>query len=180
MAAGDHAALACFYDEYFALMYAEARAVTRGDEATCLDVVQDSMVKLLGSIRTMHSREQLDAWTRRLVRSVAIDHLRKQRRRARREAARDAKATTEGPSHGAAYHAWVETRRAWLVRALAGNQDTEARMLRLRYLQGWTLRAIGELLGTTPGAVDGRLRRLVSKLKKQAKGFEHEPSDFSQ
>ncbi len=37
----------------------------------------------------------------------------------------------------------------------------------MRHRFGWTLQDIGRALGLSPGAVDGRLRRLVRTLRKR-------------
>jgi len=41
-------------------------------------------------------------------------------------------------------------------------------MLLMRHRFGWTLQQIGAALGIKPGAVDGRLRRLVGGLRRRA------------
>jgi DNA-directed RNA polymerase specialized sigma24 family protein len=41
-------------------------------------------------------------------------------------------------------------------------------MLLMRHRFGWTLQQIGAALGITPGAVAGRLRRLVGGLRRAA------------
>jgi DNA-directed RNA polymerase specialized sigma24 family protein len=41
-------------------------------------------------------------------------------------------------------------------------------MLTMRHRFGWTLRRIGNAVGLSPGAVDGRLGRTREALRKQA------------
>jgi DNA-directed RNA polymerase specialized sigma24 family protein len=43
-----------------------------------------------------------------------------------------------------------------------------AQMLTMRHRFGWTLRRIGNAVGLSPGAVDGRLGRTRDALRKQA------------
>ena len=47
--------------------------------------------------------------------------------------------------------------------------DRDVHLLVMRHRFGWTLHRIGRALGVSHGAVDRRLRRLVSRLRKSAK-----------
>ena len=80
MAAGDARAIEAFYREYFDRMYRYARQATRGDEATCLDVVQDAMVRIVRTVRRVESEPQLVAWVRLVVRTTAYDYLKRENR----------------------------------------------------------------------------------------------------
>lgn len=171
MAAGDPAAIEAFYRQSFDLMYREARRCSGGDEATGLDLVQEAMLKVLRSIRTIETPEELEAWTRRLVRSVALDHLRASSRRLRRECHSGRQATAESPPD---QYELTQARIVWLEEQLAALEPSAGELLRMRYLWGWTLQRIGGVLGLKPGAVDGRIRRLVTQLQEQAETRVHE------
>ncbi|MHC5002469.1 MAG: RNA polymerase sigma factor [Planctomycetota bacterium] len=164
IAAGDAETFARFYEERFDRLYRHARAVTGRDEAFCLDVVQDAMMKVIRSMRPMDSEPELAAWLRRVVRSVAVDRIRADDRRRRRE---------QGPRPDAADGLTGETfggeRRQWLVRELAGLEGSVATMLTQRFRFGWSLRRIAAAAGLSIGAVDGRINRAVSSLRRQAK-----------
>ena len=165
MAAGDPAAIEAFYREYFDPMYQEARRCSGGDEATCLDLVHDAMLKSLRSMRPIESAEELIAWTRRLVRSVTIDHFRSMSRRLKRELRT---ARSECVEERQAAYELAEARIVWLEEMISEMEEPSAQLIRLRYFRGWTLQRIGEALGLKPGAVDGRIRRLVVQLQQQA------------
>lgn len=171
MAAGDPAAIEAFYRRYFDLMYLEARRCTRGDEATGLDLVHDAMLKALHSIRPLETPAALEAWTRRLVRSVAIDRLRAETRRLRRELRSAPAAATAGVQDD---YERIEARRIWMQSQLDAMDAPAADLLRMRYLWGWTLERIGAALGLRSGAVDGRIRRLVAQLQEQSQGCSDE------
>jgi RNA polymerase sigma factor (sigma-70 family) len=86
MADADANAISRFYNEYFDMMFVEARRASRRDEQFCLDIVQDAMLKVIRSVRPMETESRLAQWTRRLVRNVAYDQLRAEILRKRREA----------------------------------------------------------------------------------------------
>ena len=87
MAAGDAAAVEAFYRRYFDWMYAHAIRITGRDESFCLDVVQESVLRVIRSVRRVRCREELAAWLRLVVQTTAYDLLRSESRRQRREAA---------------------------------------------------------------------------------------------
>ncbi len=68
-----------------------------------------------------------------------------------------------------------ETReqRRWLEERLAEIDGSSRALLMMRYRFGWTLARIGRELGLTPGAVDGRLARLLARLRRKAGEARH-------
>jgi RNA polymerase sigma factor (sigma-70 family) len=163
IASGDTEAFARFYRERFDAMYAEARRVTGRDEAFCLDVVQDAMIKVIRSMRPLSTEARLSAWLRAVVKSGAYDRLRREARRKRWErSAVDVRQSAVEESDG------HSERLEWLRGELAGLDEPQLRLLTRRYRLGWTLRRIGEAMGLRPGAVDGRIGRLVGTLRRRA------------
>jgi len=168
---GDSAAIKEFYERYFELMFREAAFASGGDEATCLDIVQDSLLKMLRCIKPMQTEEQLRCWTRKLVKSVAVDSLRKRRSQLNREriAAREPNA-----SSNITELEQIQARLMWLEESLSKLAPDQRRLLSLRYRVGWTLQKIADSLGMKAGAVDGRIRRLVDQLRQQAEASDYE------
>ena len=80
MASGDRSAVETFYRRYFDLLYAEARRATRRDEAFCLDVVQEGVLRIIRSVRRVASEAQLATWLRLVIRTTAFDMLRNEAR----------------------------------------------------------------------------------------------------
>ena len=162
IASGDTEVFARFYRSRFDAMHAEARRSTGRDESFCLDVVQDAMIRVIRSMKPMDTEQHLNTWLRVVVRSCAYDRLRKEVRRRRWEKsaveARQAEPTDEVLSE----------KVAWLGRELAAMNDAQVRLLTMRYRFGWTLQRIGAAVGLKPGAVDGRLARLVAALRRRA------------
>src|SRR3982750_1674035 len=85
MSAGDGRAVESFYRGYFEFMYAQARKITRRDEAFCLDVVQDAVVRVIRTVRPVAGEGQFRAWLRLVTQTAAFDLLKAESRRKRRE-----------------------------------------------------------------------------------------------
>jgi RNA polymerase sigma factor (sigma-70 family) len=162
IAAGDEEALAAFYRARFDSMFRQARRDTGRDESFCLDVVHDTMLRVISALPRIDDERALQSWVRRTVRSCAYDALRRDARRRRREEAVTASGQTvrDEPE-------WAE-RRAWLRRELGAIDQGTSVLLFLRYRLGATLAQIGGLVGLKPGAVDGRIRRGLSDLHERA------------
>ena len=163
IASGDTEAFARFFRSRFDEMYADARRATGRDESFCLDVVQEAMVRVIRSIKPMATEQRLRNWLRVVVRSCAYDQLRKEIRRQRVETA----AAQHVPTASADQE--LADRCEWLGRELASMDAADARLLLMRYRLGWTLEWIGRAVGLKPGAVDGRVGRLVAGLRRRAR-----------
>ncbi|MHC4428579.1 MAG: RNA polymerase sigma factor [Planctomycetota bacterium] len=164
IAAGDTEAFTRFYRQWFPVLYADARRATGRDEAFCLDVVHDAMLRVIRSMRPLPTEADLRRWLRVVVRSCAYDRLRAESRRVRHErAARDAR-----PATAATEATDLDGRLEWLRRELRDLDDRSVQLLVMRHRLGWTLARIGRVLGLAPGAVDGKLRRIVARLRRHA------------
>ncbi len=173
IAAGHPEALCRFYRGWFDTMFTEARRATGRDESFCLDVVQDAMMRVIRSIKPMKNELHLRRWLRIVVNSCAADRLRSESRRRAREQqwAASSKAT---PTSALAEGDDPNGRRRWLREQLAALDERTVELLVMRHGFGWTLKKIGRAVGLTPGAVDGRLRRLLGTLRRKAS---HESDD---
>lgn len=162
--AGDTDAFAALYDATFDLMLAQARRCTGRDEAFCLDVVQDACIRIIKSIRPLPTRRALERWLGVVVRSCAYDRLRSECRRRRRE--------LERPAHDVRDKSMIEQSDdreqllIWLGAQMRALPDADLRLLSWRYRMGWTLERIGRALRISPGAVDGRLTRLLRQFRR--------------
>lgn len=168
IASGDTQAFAAFYRTWFDHALQHASQCTGRDEQFCLDVVHDAMVRVIRSIRPMKSKDDVARWLRAVVKSCAYDRLRRESRRRRREHAR------ADPRNGVP-DASNSERLAWLRQQLAELDPEQMRLIAMRYRLGWTLERIGGALGLKPGAVDGRLSRLLATLRRSgAQEFSNE------
>jgi RNA polymerase sigma factor (sigma-70 family) len=168
MAAGDPAAIETFYHAWFDWLHQQARKTTGRDEAFCLDVVQDALIRVLRSVQPVREERSLRAWLRLVIRTSAYDRLRADVRWKRRH---------EGlpPTRDEGDDAEERQRRLrWLQNELESLDPKLVRLLNWRYEQSWSLRRIAETLGVTAGAVDGRLRRALRALRRRAKDAKHD------
>jgi DNA-directed RNA polymerase specialized sigma24 family protein len=104
------------------------------------------------------TQEELERWMRRVLLNGARDRIRAEARRIRRESQAPIATATE---HDRDSLAELNVR----LRAI---DKESAQLLRRRYDLGWTLEQIGRELGLRPGAVDGRIRRILKKLRGDA------------
>jgi RNA polymerase sigma factor (sigma-70 family) len=165
LAAGEARAVEQFYCRYFDVLYGHARRATRRDEAFCLDIVQESVLRVLRAVRPAHCEAQFAAWLRLVVQTTAFDLLRSESRRRRREVA--AVAASQGRDE-AEVDPGDEERMTWLRAEIAGMDPQIVRMIEMRFERRWTLARISEALGLTIGTIDGRLRRALSDLRERA------------
>jgi RNA polymerase sigma factor (sigma-70 family) len=177
--AGDTRALALFYEEWFDRAFDLARTLTRRDEAFCLDVVQDAMMKVIHKLRPglgITTRGSLDAWFARVVHTTAIDQLRREARRRKREVApADREQRARGdviPSADELAH--LEERINWLTNEVRRLDSQEASLVAMRFGKDRSLEAVGEEHGMTVGATHGRIRRLLDRLRRTGKERFHD------
>ncbi|MBX3407988.1 MAG: sigma-70 family RNA polymerase sigma factor [Phycisphaeraceae bacterium] len=170
LARGDHDALAALYEAWFGRALGLARAITRRDESFCLDVVQETFVRIIDHaprLSRLATRGELDRWMGAVVRSAAIDLLRKELRRSAREQrlARSADSLGDG----------VERERAdWLLEQLRALDPEDAELLALRFGRGATIESTARTVGVTIGAAYGRIRRAIARMKARFQEIDRE------
>lgn len=153
---GDRAAFATFYNAWFDRCYAMARSLTRRDESFCLDVVQNTMLRVARAIKPIDSDAALSRWMVRAVHSSAIDLLRAESRARRRD--RAAARPDLAPAHDPHL-------ADWLAATLASLDERERALLNLRFARDATFQTIAHAERTTPDAAHGRIRRLLARLR---------------
>lgn len=168
IASGDPEAFAVLYEGWFDRMYADARRVTRADEATCLDIVQEAMLRVIRGLPVLETEAALAVWLRRAVFSCACDHFRAEQRRRKRERAAQTR-TRNAPDVD------VADRLADVRQALRELDDESAAIVALRHGAGLTLARIGAAFGLSTGAVDRRLRQSLGALRRRIVEVPDEP-----
>lgn len=158
-AAACAAAFGTLYDWKFGFVFGVLRARTGADEATCLDLVQETMLRVIKYIKTLPDEAALDAWLARVAVTTAYDHYRRDRRRRGREIEASQRCADE-PTPG-------DDRVAVLRAAMAELEPGVFELLALRFGAGMTLELIGRRFGVGPGAADGRLRRALRGLRER-------------
>lgn len=165
IASGNTEAFAQLYEIHFSAMLRDAMRFTGRDEQTCLDIVQDSMMKVIRCIKPMDTEAGLRAWLRCVVKSCAYDSLRRETRMKRRERSR-------APEQSSADTSDLTERLHWLQEQLKQLDPASRDIVLLRHRFGWTLQRIGTALGLSTGAVDGRLTRALSELQHRAENYD--------
>jgi RNA polymerase sigma factor (sigma-70 family) len=163
MAAGESRAVEVFYRRYFDVMYSHAKQVMRRDEAVCLDVVQDAVLRVVKTVRRVESEGQFRAWLRLVTQTTAFDMMKSDSRRRRRETA-----VAVGGGPVPEKEADAGDRLAWLKDQIAKLDPATAEMIDMRFQKRWTLARIAGSLGLSIGTVDGRLRRALGRLRDSA------------
>jgi RNA polymerase sigma factor (sigma-70 family) len=164
--AGDQAAFETYYNHYFEPMLKMAKRFSGFSTENCLDLVHDAMLKAGKGMRPIADSRSLDAWTRAVMQSVCLDRLRKKTRernfiRQQLESGETEKQGYSGADDNVARIAWIESS----VENLPADLQ---QLFSWRFRLGWSLKAIGRQLGISTGAVDGRMRRAIEKLREQA------------
>ena len=163
---GDEASFEVYYQFVFDRVFREVKRLTQRDDQTSLDVVQETMVKIVRYIKPLPDEPAVVGWTLAVTKSVCYNWLRKSKRLTEQhllwQSDHEKLAADETESWNVARLMWVE---AQLLQLPAELQT----MISLRYRVGWTLRQIAESLGLKTGLVDGRIRRAMKTLNEQAK-----------
>jgi RNA polymerase sigma factor (sigma-70 family) len=166
IATGDSAAFEQFFEAYFQFTFDTARQATGRDTQTCLDIVQESMLKLMRCLKPLDGQNELNAFVRVVTRSVAYDWLRKETRRQRAVTRMETQTSTDGDQQSFA----DEEQLLWLEEQLQSLDPQLKQIIDWRYRWGWTLQTIASKLGLQPGAVDGRIQRALKKIRQRAEG----------
>lgn len=158
IAAGDPEAFARIYSREFDGMFRVAMRVMGGREADALDVVHDAFLRIVRGMRPLESAGALRAFTLKATHRAALDRLRAERRRALREQ----RAVGQDDIRRG-----LDSQIAKVRAALREAPDEDSELLGLRFRSGWTLAAIGARLGLGAGAVDGRIRRSLGRVRER-------------
>jgi len=147
--------VAFLYEAKFGLVFGVARRAGF-DEQGALDVVQETFIKVVRGAPVIGSEAALDVWLRRVALRTGLDVIRAETRRAARERGRGVGGETER-----------DERVGALRQELAAMDTGTVELLRLRHSAGLTIDAVARVVGSTAGAVDGRLRRAGARLRKR-------------
>ena len=165
IAQGDTEAFGAFYETWFDRMLAMARAVSRRDESFCLDIVQDTMLRVVRYLKPMPSEKALTNWIARAVLTATIDRLRRESRRPAREREAACRLLEEGSERVA-----DEEQIEWLQAQLEVLPARDQQLIRERFHHGRTLEEVGAAVGLSGHAAHGRIRRIIERLRRAAKG----------
>ena len=125
------------------------------------DVVQESLIELVGSANRLRQPGAAEIWLWLIVRKQAERHRRRLRLPLPLDLSTDLPAAGDGPEL-----ALLRAEQDLVVRrALQAARDPDRRLLVLRYAGDWTDVELAELLGVTPGAIRKRLHDARRRLR---------------
>jgi RNA polymerase sigma-70 factor (ECF subfamily) len=160
---GERDAFRALFEHYRNKVYSIALRFS-GDEATAMDISQDTFVKLFSSIRDFRGDSSFDTWIYRLVVNSCMDH----RRRSWRimPLADHFQQTLRDPADSLA--AVLRNERGGQVRDAVERLSPDLRMvIVLRYTEGLSYEQIAEVLGCSEGTVASRLNRAHKRLEQR-------------
>jgi RNA polymerase sigma factor (sigma-70 family) len=160
---GDVGAFEQLYRAWYERVFGMARGLTRRDEAFCLDVTQEVMLRVAKSLPRLATEGELAGWMGRAVVSCAVDLVRREARRTRRErvAARPETGAARAASHDV-------DELSWIMQELPRLPLVEQGLIMQRIANGSTLKEAGLAVGIGEQAAHGRLRRAMEKLRRLA------------
>lgn len=160
---GERDAFRALFEQYRNKVYSIALRFA-GDDATAMDIAQDTFVKLFSSIRDFRGESSFDTWIYRLVVNSCMDH----RRRAWRvmPLADRFQQTLRDPADS--LKELLRSERGGQVRAAVERLSPDLRIaIVLRYTEGLSYEQIAEVLGCSQGTVASRLNRAHKRLEQR-------------
>lgn len=171
LAAGDRAALDRLYDRYAGPTYALILRIV-ADRQLAEDLLQEVFLRVwqrAGSYQVERGRSL--TWVLSIAHNLAIDEMRRQRRRPQGAEEREDASVTDllaavptlepGPDQVV----WEQQRRAQIAGALAKLPEAQRVLIELAYFEGYTQSQLATRLGEPLGTIKTRLRLGVQKLR---------------
>lgn len=158
---GDHKALDILIKRHQKRLISQAYWYTR-DSDLAKDIVQDSWIKAMGKIRKLRDPNRFGSWMMTIVTRRSLDMLRKRQKELGRETEIRKTGASGSSENGKQQNAELRLKLRSAIKELS----TEHQMvLRLFYLQEYTLKEISEILNISAGTVKSRLYHAREKLK---------------
>ena len=152
---GSREALAEIYDRCAEDVVRSVERVTRRDESFALDCLQEMLMRLAAHPPVVDSHAAFMAWMRVAALNVARNMIVSEQRRSRRE-------VVAAKGHGVR----AEEACADSLPTILDQLDEEERaLLRLRHVEGMRIRAIAQMIGKTPQAIESAIRRAIGRLR---------------
>lgn len=171
LAAGDTAALSLLYDRYAGAVFSLVARIS-GDRQVAEDLLQEVFVRVWQRAGTFQgARGKPLTWVLGIAHNLAIDELRRRRRRPAEADERDEEGQIAAfqslPSGDPdpADLTWERLRRDQIVAALAQLPPTQRVLIELAYFEGYSQSQMAERLGEPLGTVKTRMRLAAQKLR---------------
>lgn len=159
LARGNEDSFRAFYDLYAHRLFGYLFVICRGNEAAARELLQQTLIKVARQARVFEDEEIFWKWLGAVARNLWIDETRKRNRYlAALEQFWNWRSASE--ASGVADAAELE-----MARALEALEEGERDLVRLKYLEGRSVRELAERLGLSEKAVESRLTRARQKIK---------------
>ena len=160
---GERDAFRSLFEAYKGKVYSIAYRFS-GEEATAMDIAQDTFVKLFSCIRDFRGDSSFDTWIYRLVVNSCLDY----RRRASRLIPLGDEYLGTLRVSGDSLSDLLRSEVGGRVRSAVERLSADLRIvIVLRYTEGLSYDQIAEVLGCSPGTVASRLNRAHKKLEQR-------------
>lgn len=158
---GDTACFATLCQRYYPALVAIAHAIA-GDEHLAEDAAQEAVAEACRRLRTLRKPDRFGSWLGAICRNVTKDML-TDRSRSRQVA--------DGPTVSAEHSDGDE--KLALIRAVRALPEPLRKVVFLRYYNAMTYEQMSNVLGLSPQAINGRLRRARKRIAStmKANGF---------
>jgi RNA polymerase sigma-70 factor (ECF subfamily) len=171
LAAGDTAALSLLYDRYAGAVFSLVARIV-GDRQVAEDLLQEVFVRVWQRAGTYQgARGKPLTWVLGIAHNLAIDEVRRRRRRPLEADDRDEEgqltALQSLPSLDSdpSDLAWERLRREQIVAALGQLPDAQRILIEMAYFEGYTQSQLAARLGEPLGTIKTRMRLAVQKLR---------------
>lgn len=170
---GDARALEVLYDRYARVVYSFALRIV-GDPSLAEELLQEVFFRAWqqgGAFRA--TRGSFITWLLSITHNLAIDELRKRRRRPQRAENNTSEESEQllpempDESQDVEEEVWLASLRDRIADALASLPPAQREAIELAYFQGLTQREIAERLGEPLGTIKTRMRLGMQKLREQ-------------
>ena len=135
-------------------VYGVALSLT-GRAADAEDLTQEAFLRAFRALRTLRRADRVGPWLVKIVKNAARDRARRKRPRTLADAAERLPAGDDPEFEEATVEAW---RRL---------PEDERLVVWLKVVDGLTIRALADLLGTSKSSVDRTLRKGLARLRKE-------------
>lgn len=164
MARGDEQAYREFHADWGSRLFRYAVTLSRGDESTARDVLQETFIRVVRHVRRFECERVFWDWLALLCRSAAADHGRKQSRYRR-----FLKWFAHEPKPAASAPALECEKKLALRQAILALSEEDQRLVRAKYEEARSVRDIAAQEGCSEEALASRLARIRSKLRQSVK-----------
>src|SRR3954447_18534595 len=167
---GDARALEVLYDRYSRVVYSFALRIV-GDPLIAEELMQEVFFRTWQQGRAFReTRGAFVTWLLSITHNMAIDEVRKRRRRPQKADSEEPEAVLAAvpdPSQDIEGEVWLSSLRTIIETALVQLPPAQRESIELAYFQGLTQREIAERLNEPLGTIKTRMRLGIHKLREQ-------------